>query len=485
MKADSPGTVTVMFNQTRIACLAIVCCALPIGCLLFAAGTPCSVDSDCAAGESCVDGFCKALPPVVAGEGEGDRPGEGEGDRPGEGEGDPGEGEGEPGEGEGEGEVGGEGEGDVGGEGEGEPPPPTVLLCGVEHPQPAWFDLAFAKRIPIGICDATAPAGTVSGVVVPVFVIDGVIVSTDLRTDRFDILVVDHRTNTVVPYERQAIGDNGALIEVRLPPVDLRSNLSDIWIYYSNPNSADNQNIAMTYSDFQALWHFDLNFGELKSGVVGTNNVNGTVFLQEGFLGGATEHDASRQGFRFLQNLQNSQPTTVTLAQGSISALVGPPLNGAFVPGHVVMFSELGTPPSVGLDNVSTHLTIRDDNSVGFYYPSSLGVDAFTNNTAANVFDRLNFNHVAVAWTMTGSEVVVNGVSGGVRAATNQANFTLENTVLGMAENNAPGANNDTIGGRIDELRVHAVARSAAYLRAEALGYLGGLQVFGTVENRP
>jgi hypothetical protein len=490
MKADSPGSVTDMFDHTRIACLAVVCAILPIGCLLFAAGTPCSVDGDCAAGEFCVEGFCDAKAAPIAGEGEGEgEPVGGEGDR-GEGEGDRGEGEGDVG-GEGEGDRGegegdpGEGEGDVvGGEGEGEPPPPTVFLCDNDHPQPAWFDLDFAKRIPIGMCDDTAPAGVVTGVVVPIFFVDGVIAANDLRADRFDILVVDHRTNTALPYERVLTAMDGALIAVRLPAIDLRSKQDDIWVYYSNAASADIQNIAMTYSDFQALWHFDVNVAEVKTGLVGSGQGD-SVALVGGPIVGASEHAPNGRGFRFLQNLQNSQPTTVALAQGTISALVGPPSNGAFTPGHVVMFSELQTSPSAGLDAVSMHLTIRDDNSVGFYYPSSLGVGAFTNNSAPNVFNPAVFNHVAVAWTGTSSELVVNGGSAGVRAATNQANFPIQNTVLGMSENNNSLAQADNIGGRIDELRVHAVARSAAYLRAEHQGYLNRLQVFGEVENRP
>jgi hypothetical protein len=252
-----------------------------------------------------------------------------------------------------------------------------------------------------------------------------------------------------------------------------------LWLYFGAAGIADGQNVAATYAGFSAIWHGD-SFVETLSGRSGASN---GVNIVDGAFGGAFDHLGNAASWVFLQS-GNPTATPPTTASGTVSALVGPRTNGGFGSGHVLFWSDLVAPASFGGDAVSMHLTVGGDGGVGFYLPSNLPLGQFTVLSAANAFTNTTLSPVAATWDASSVRIFGNGNQVGSVAITNSATFPVQNTVLGMAENNfqgQPSANN--LLGRIDELRITTAVRSDAYLRAEGRAMQQLLLVFGSIES--
>ena len=465
------------------------------GCTIFLAGqTPCDIDGDCEPGALCIDGFC-AVRPVGVGEGEGE---------PGEGEGETGEGEGETGEGEGEGEEGegetGEGEGETGegdGEGEGEPP---IFLCGEAHDVPAWFDVNFPFRVPLAFCDTGAPDANVEGLPTTVILDDAAFPEiSSIAADGRDVIFVDQsEAPLLLPYERQLYVDNDfAVFHVRVPSFNPSTGRDDVWMYFGSGDNVERSNAAATYPDYSSVWHLDDAGSLLRDAISGVNlplaAFAGNINTGVGVFGGGIDHFGFTNdgvgSFALLQPFVDAgggqfnaapPPTPPPSASASFSFMAQPFSfsSGGGLRSVTLFLSELNTPGSPGLDDVSIFSAVFNDGSMQVFVPSSAG--AVFASSAPNLVPLDVFRHQSLSWEPSGIVATFDGNVAIVSTAVPNASFPVENIVLGMTEQN----NNGSFNGVIDEVRISNVPRAAAFFRAEKQAYSGLLFERGAVEAR-
>lgn len=223
------------------------------------AGRPCEVDSDCAVGDSCVEGACTftgrfpiPVPPSDAGAPRDEDAGVPPADDAGAVDGG----------------VTDAGDADAGDAGPAD-----------------WWDPAWTHREKVRL-HAVMISGVLSDVVVSVPLAD-VIPDDERSVDDVDVRFTDP-DGTALPYELESSGAS-AVAWVRVPEVTTHRSDDYVWLYWQNAAAVDAQDPAAVWQGWEAVLHMDAVVGEVLPDSTGNGHdaAPGDTTLDTGLAGGA------------------------------------------------------------------------------------------------------------------------------------------------------------------------------------------------------
>ncbi len=177
----------------------------------------------------------------------------------------------------------------------------TVLAAG----SPSWYNASWVYRTPITINDSQV-TGPINYLNYPVY-----FDYTDVRfkdtsnsghvglSTGDDILFTDYTGTVKLNHEILSYTASTGQVKgwVQIPTMFSSSNTT-IYMYYGNAASGVQENIASTWSDFNAMWHFEEASGT-RNDSTGHNNLtdNGTTPSSTGVLGSSANFNGTTQFF--------------------------------------------------------------------------------------------------------------------------------------------------------------------------------------------
>ena len=288
---------------------------------------------------------------------------------------------------------------------------------------------------------------------------------TKAQSNGQDIRFYDSNEMTALSYQIEywSSGGQEAFIWVKVPQVDASSNSDNIWMYYGNSGASDAQNATAVWSaNYAAVWHLNEASGTLYDSTSGNWDGSPTSVTQgiTGAVDGAV-------------NINNV---------GSISLP-----NGCIIPSSSTTWTW---ETWMYIDTLQDYDSVFTQNSGGC---AALQLIAYTDSrvgeqgidvcwaTGGSLASPLASAPVSagswahVTWTRNGSTntMYVNGASASKSSTTSN---------VGMANGSYIGARStgSNFSGRLDEMRLSTVVRSADWISAQYASMTGSFVTFGS-----
>ncbi|MGD0022992.1 MAG: DUF2341 domain-containing protein, partial [Smithellaceae bacterium] len=366
-----------------------------------------------------------------------------------------------------------------------------LLLAASSSAFAGWYNASWTYRKAITI-DHTKVSADQLGFPVLINLASDADLAARARSDGFDLLFTSSDGTTVLPYEREKYTNvTGELVAwVKVPTLSSTAD-TVLYLYYGNAAATDQQNVSNVWdSNYRGVWHLKENprgtAPQIKDSTGGANNgTTGSGFVAgdqqsakiDGGLhfGGAATYDvpiANETNFDFQYNSSFSieywsKPTSgQTGKQNPVSKVQSTTTYPGYEIGH-----NFGGTPSGGIPtNVAGGVRIILVNKADGSASARRQIVVYRPGTKLN--DGAWHHYV---WTYNG-----NGHANGVilyedgtplalttdsEGDTLGANSMLNNVPvhIGMRENNTTNWYN----GLLDEVRISATARSAAWIQTE------------------
>ncbi|WP_428266244.1 DUF2341 domain-containing protein [Haliangium sp.] len=329
-----------------------------------------------------------------------------------------------------------------------------------DAPQETWWHDDWAYRVRLTL-DARGIADDLKDFPVLVTLSDEVVPYAklqDLGQDlRFvasdDVTVLAHEIDTWAPGDRSQVW-------VRVPFIAADSKGDFIWLYYGNPNAADEQRAGEVWADMHAVWHL----GDPEA---------------QGFFAD------SANGYHAQADLQNTDTAPVgvlaPIGEGlrfdgidDVIPVAGSDSFNFTEPGLTIeawlRYDSLQAPWNnyIGMGGYTNgyRLGISEQGVVGFQITGELY------DLEADLVPTLGeWHYIVGTWDGVKMRLYVDGVADPAELE-RPGNFdaTNANFALGIAQYPYPGD--------MDEVRVSNLARSAAWIEAQYRSMTGGLVVF-------
>lgn len=271
-------------------------------------------------------------------------------------------------------------------------------------------------------------------------------IGADAKADGDDLVFTDSDGTTVLTHEMEFYNAvNGAadfVAWVRVPQIPAAGKT--IYLYWGKPNIGPQQDPAMTWQDFAAVYHLEANFND------STKNAHHGVVQTPSGPSPSTEPGMIANGKRFpggsLAEVASSPDFDCAMASCTISAWIN---NTTLQPSHVVDRYTSGVPSFgwyIGTDDSMADFGLTGD------------MPLYMNNPMSNG----SWHHVAAVVTATVGKFYIDGVL-----------EETDTTFTGLVDASAPlfiGAGNPSayfFRGRLDEVRIAHTIRSDAWLKAE------------------
>jgi glucose/arabinose dehydrogenase/PKD repeat protein len=320
-----------------------------------------------------------------------------------------------------------------------------------------WWDGAWAKRQRLTFAHSEASED-----------LDGfpVLVSLDptkvdygqIASNGADLRFIDADHETVLPYQVDTWNEAGvSTVWVRVPRIDGGSTVDHIWMYYGNASAPAGQNAAATWEDYAAVWHLGGSLTDSTGN--GNNGLNGGTLITAGRFG-------SSRRFNGAANITGGNGATLRIT-GELTiegwvANTDPNLSG---PRRIVTKK-----PS---DAAAEGYTLE-------YHPADNHLTARGSGTSFARADGVDFD---TGWHWVGA--TIDGTVG--RVFVDGEDATTDATVSPLAVGNQPlllgGEIAGSWSGRMDEVRIAPVARSADWMRAQWLSMVDELIEWSPPEN--
>lgn len=305
-------------------------------------------------------------------------------------------------------------------------------------PLPGW-----SRRRPVTIQPVMA---TLDNFMLLVAVTQDAQIGADAKTDGDDLVFTDSDGTTVLPHEMEFYNaTNGAadfVAWVRVPQIPEAGKT--IYLYWGKPNIGPQQDPAMAWQDFAAVYHLETNFNDSTK-----NAHHGMVQTPNGPAPSA-EPGMIAKGKRFpggsLAEIPPSSDFDCAMTPCTISAWIS---NTNLQAAHVIDRYVSGVPSSgwyVGTDSGLIDFGLAGD------------MPLYMDNPVPNG----SWHHVAAVVTASAGKFYIDG-----------ALEETDTTFGGLVDAMAPlyiGAGNPTtyfFRGRLDEVRIARTIRSDAWLNAE------------------
>ncbi len=345
----------------------------------------------------------------------------------------------------------------------------TALNLAFAPPASAWWNQNWTKRVKLTFLNS-GQAENLTSFPVLVRLDSSRLNYADTQNAGQDIRFVDADDTTPLAYEIETWSESGSsYVWVKVPQIDASSTTDFIWMYYGNATIGDGQDASNTWEpNYRGVWHLKEDpvvagpggmIDSSGTGNHGTDEVN--PVQTPGQINGSLSFDGTldrdvlipdNASLQLATNMTISGWARTTSADGSARLIVA-------------KWKAL---------NSNYWLGKLDATSMAF------GIDGGPNANCLLTFvnDGAWHHVVGVADASAGQiRIYVDGVERGNNPSYDGASETGTSEVrIGRS----PGATLQDWNGGIDEVRVEAVARSAAWLRAQHLSMRDYFISYGT-----
>jgi hypothetical protein len=334
----------------------------------------------------------------------------------------------------------------------------TFLSLGGEQASTAWYSSSWSYRKNITI-NASQVNGTQTNFPVMVRLASDSDLAADAQDDGDDILFAQGTVK--LDHEIELFnGSTGELVAwVRMPNLANTTNTT-LYMYYGNSSVGSQQNRTGVWdSDYKLVMHMGdgsvVNLTDSTSYAHSSTNSGGTVAT--GNMGGATAYSGSAQYSYVSYNADMNFANTTTMS-GWVY-LTSDPSSWMYIFNHPYSTTHANPYVAYALfaSTDSNKPSILVSNN-GASYTQVDSTDALVKNTWYYV--------VGVSSPGAGNEkIYVNGAQ--KNTGTGPTSFNMVNTPnSGIATRN-PNDNGEYLPGRVDELRISGIARSASWINTE------------------
>jgi VCBS repeat-containing protein len=292
---------------------------------------------------------------------------------------------------------------------------------------------------------------------------------------------------TPLAYEIESWNESGtSYVWVSVPQVDT-TGADSIWMYYGNAAAPAGQDAAAVWTGgYEAVYHLSESGATIAdaAGAIDGTAVNGAA-AATGFIAGGRDLD----GVDDHINLGSDVPLLTSVSGATLSAWVNLDVIAAGIDQGLISISVNTTPPT-GISRAALELSGEEIKLIGRSLDS--GADAHSLLTTGSAMAGLQgaWHQLTgvVDYANDSFAIYLDGVL--IQSASAPGvNFTNTTTDGTPSTNAAIGSGDEGIGlfadGRLDEMRIAGVARSAAWVRAEYLSMSGGLVSVGAAQNAP
>ncbi len=298
-----------------------------------------------------------------------------------------------------------------------------------------------------------------------------------------DLRFADADGTTELAYEIEKWDETGtSYVWVKVPQIDGGSNTDHIWMYYDNTSATDNQDPQAVWSNgYAGVWHLKetptVDSNALDSTCTGNNgSFLGSMTSADqvaGQIDGSLDFDGSNDyvdmGNQASLDFADVDDFTIEawifVDTGNDRNITGKKLSQAEAdPGYVLFFND----PNDVID-----------------FNLSDGVDRYIVRSSAVSFGQ--WIHVAAVWDFdseAGTTIYINGVEDKASTIDTFANVgSLSNAVAFRVGTQGNGSAD--FDGKIDDVRISNVVRSADWIAAQYLLMTDAFITFGAEESPP
>ncbi len=299
-----------------------------------------------------------------------------------------------------------------------------------------------------------------------------------------DVRFVDADGVTLLAHEIEKWDENGTSdLWVKVPQIDANSNADYIWMYYNNSNAADGQNKANVWSNgYAAVYHMAETSGTTV--IDSTSNANNgtasgfTLSTNAGRIGNAQNFDGGTSGNDKITIPNSSSLQDLTEANFTYTAWANPDTN----------------PNSSGLNDY--FVVGKRGQHTGLRFASGSNWFSTVYNTSGTAYGASASPYTSGTWrhvaetvdTATKRENLY--VDGALRNGNTYTgtlrDYGTQASSIGQADINGACSADYAwcFDGKIDEVRMARVARSADWIEAEYASGLNNMNTFGNEESR-
>lgn len=260
-----------------------------------------------------------------------------------------------------------------------------------------------------------------------------------------------------IPYEIEEWTPAQSVLWVSVPSL-AQATGAGFWIYYGNATASSAQTPTLVFSDFIAVWHLG---PSLTASTGPVNDLFGTTTDAAGKLGRGRYFDGSVNAILSAHDNASLNPTAALTASAWVNSLDWASGN------HRVL--EKG-------DNDDQYRFMCENNQLKLDL-KNIGTTASSSLPATQ-----QWHHVASTYDGNKARLYVDGVE----VQNNSMNGAIQVSTfdLHIGAKQPSGVAGDHFFGTLDEVRLSATARSAAWIRAEYLSGAGGMVHLGPEEAR-
>jgi biopolymer transport protein ExbB len=340
-----------------------------------------------------------------------------------------------------------------------------------------WWNVSWSRRVRLSFAHG---AGTENLIDFPVLVTLG---PTDIDTSQVqaggaDLRMVDEDHTTELPIEIEEWTSGGAsFLWTKVPQIDAGSDSDHIWLYFGNPDAPDEQDAASVWSaGFRAVWHLgepamdedtaSVHHDSTGQGNDGSQHHNQQVGVAAGSIGGAQQFDGTDD--------------YITVSSAGL-AITGSSLT---LTARAKLADESNDFPHVlgaGQDGRYWQLYwIKTGITGGPGWAGRLRVGGWTDNITSTSGQLGAWTQLALVYDGAAVTLVLDGAAAGAVSTTGN----LDGITTDIRIGGNPALFPRDFSGVIDEVRIADVARSPAWLAADAASQDGSLVQIGPVQSR-
>ncbi len=260
--------------------------------------------------------------------------------------------------------------------------------------------------------------------------------ATNARSDGFDIIFTSNDGNTILDHQLESYSSGNLVAWVKVPSISSASNTS-IRMYYANPSISTNQSVNTVWdNNYQLVMHMNglSNSSTVSQAITNSGTTSGT-----GKIGNARAFNSAQSQFIQVADNASLDITGNLTISFWYNAIDGNP---------DIISKGIGSGSTYEADvSGGSRPRFRKNNSNG-------------NNLRAN--NSLNTNtwyYLTFVQSNSGREIRINGVLD--VSDNNTGSFNTNNDPLYISRSGDP------INGRLDEVRISNIARSANWITTE------------------